>query len=68
MKAQGWERLWPQGEDGAPGSCCSLLLVVSLVQLSATDQRSETLRQGALTRLDSRIELQKKKKRKEETR
>lgn len=38
--------------------CCSLLLVVSVVQLLATGQWSETLCQGALTGLDSRIEPQ----------
>lgn len=40
---------------------CSLLLVVSLVQLLPRAQWSETLRQGALTRFDPRIELQRQK-------
>lgn len=44
--------------------CCSLLLVVSVVQLLATGQWSETLCQGALTRFDSRIELQRKQQEK----
>lgn len=44
--------------------CCSLLLVVSVVQLLATGQWSETLCQGALTRFDSRIELQSKQQEK----
>lgn len=41
---------------------CSLLLGLSLVQLLARGQWSETLRQGALPRLDPRIELQRKQR------
>lgn len=55
-EARGQERLWPWGEDGAPGSF--VLLGLSLVQLLARGQRSGTLCQGALTRLDPRIEPQ----------
>lgn len=39
---------------------CSLLLLLSRVQLFARGQWSETLRQGALTRLDPGIKLQRK--------
>lgn len=52
-------RIWPQGEGGAPGSCCSLLLgCVARVWLIAGGHQGESLRQGALTRLDPRIQLQ----------
>lgn len=50
-------------EDGAPGSLFSALGLI--VQPLARGQRSATLRQGALTRLDPRIELRRfKQKRK----
>lgn len=59
-EAQGRGRLWPRGEDRAPGSFVLCSWFLSLVQLLARGQRSETLCQGALTRLDPRIELQRK--------
>lgn len=46
---------------------CSQLLGLSLVQLLARGQRSGTLGQGALTRLDPWIELQRIQKERRET-
>lgn len=59
-------RVMAMGRRPSTRLFCSLLFILSLVQLLARGQPSDELRQGALTRLNPRIQL-KEKKEKEKT-